>query len=162
PELVGMKFLKANIYRRHNHFDEAIPMFEDIIEHHKDHETALYSANLLLDSLNRLQRYDEMLTWVDKLQSDKDWLKDKEDLAETLERLKRQSLRKNAEHLEDEAKKSGDFAKYVKCGQAYIDIYNRDPQGEKGDEVLYNAGTCFEQGRSIGVAIVMFQNLRKA
>jgi tetratricopeptide (TPR) repeat protein len=162
PELVGMKFLKANIYRRHNHFDEAIPMFEDIIEHHRDHETALYSANLLLDSLNRLQRYDEMLTWVDKLSEDKKWLEDKQDLAETLEKIKRQSLRKHAEQLEADAKKSGNFAKYVACGQAYIDIYNRDPAGEKGDEVLYNAGVCFEQGRSIGAAITMFQNLRKA
>ena len=26
-ELVGMKFLKANIYRRYNHYDEAIPIF---------------------------------------------------------------------------------------------------------------------------------------
>jgi tetratricopeptide (TPR) repeat protein len=162
PELVGMKFLKANIYRRHNHFDEAIPMFEDILTHHKDHETALYSANLLLDSLNRLQRYDEMLVWADKLVADKKWLEDKPDLAETLEKLKRQSLRKHAEQLEADAKKSGNFAKYVQCGQAYIEIYNRDPAGEKGDEVLYNAGVCFEQGKSIGVAIVMFQNLRKA
>mgnify|MGYP007115136331 CR=1 FL=1 len=29
-ELVGMKFLKANMYRRYNHFDEAIPLFEEI------------------------------------------------------------------------------------------------------------------------------------
>jgi tetratricopeptide (TPR) repeat protein len=162
PELVGMKFLKANIYRRHNHFDEAIPIFEDIITHHKDHETALYSANLLLDTLNRLQRYDDMLTWVDKLQADKKWLEDKPDLAQSLEHLKRQSLRKNAEKIEAEAKASGNFQKYVDCGQAYITIYNRDPQGEKGDEVLYNAGVCFENGKSIGAALTMFQTLRKA
>ena len=48
-ELVGMKFLKANIYRRYNHFDEAIPIFQDILDHHRQHETAEYSANFLLD-----------------------------------------------------------------------------------------------------------------
>ncbi|MCE9575217.1 MAG: tetratricopeptide repeat protein [Deltaproteobacteria bacterium] len=161
PELVGMKFLKANIYRRHNHFDEAIPVFEDILTEHRDHETALYSANLLLDSLNRLKRYDEMLVWVDKLQADKKWLEDKEDLTATLERLKRQSLRLKAQDIEARAKESSNLALYVQCGQAYIDIYNRDPEGEKGDEILYNAGTCFEQGKSIGAALTMFQQLRK-
>ena len=49
-ELVGMKFLKANIYRRYNHFDKAIPLFEDIIAKHREHETAEYSANLLLNT----------------------------------------------------------------------------------------------------------------
>jgi hypothetical protein len=32
-----MKFLKANIYRRYNHFDEAIPLCMDILEHHTQH-----------------------------------------------------------------------------------------------------------------------------
>ena len=33
-ELVMMKFLKARIYWRHNHFDEAIPLFVDIIHNY--------------------------------------------------------------------------------------------------------------------------------
>ena len=48
-ELVGMKFLKANIYRRYNHFDEAIPMFEDILTTHASTRPRYYSANILLD-----------------------------------------------------------------------------------------------------------------
>ena len=66
-ELVGMKFLKANIYRRYNHFDEAIPLFLDILDKHREHETAEYSANLLLDTYNRMKKYDEMLALVEKL-----------------------------------------------------------------------------------------------
>ncbi len=67
-ELVGMKFLKANIYRRYNHFDKAMPIFLDILDKHRQHETAEYSANLLLDTYNRLQKYDEMLALADKLE----------------------------------------------------------------------------------------------
>ena len=63
-ELVGMKFLKANIYRRYNHFDKAIPIFNDILDKHRSHETAEFSANLLLDTYNRLQRYDDMIAQV--------------------------------------------------------------------------------------------------
>ncbi len=153
-ELVMMKFLKARIFWRHNHFDEAIPLFQDIIEHNINHETAEFSVNLLLDTYNRTHKYDEMIHWVDILQKKKQFLEDKPDIAARLETLKKQSLRKAAEALE----KSG---KYVDCGTAYLDIFNRDPNGDKNDEVLYNAGVCFEKGKSIGAAIAVFGILSK-
>lgn len=160
-ELVGMKFLKANMYRRYNHFDEAIPIFEDIIQHHPEHETAEYSANLLLDTYNRTGKYDEMLALVDKLDNMPKFLEGKDDLKATLNKLKAQSMRKKAEKLETTAKETKDFGQYVLCGQAYLDIYNRNPEGTDNDEVLYNAGVCFEEGKSIGVAIQMFNLLEK-
>jgi tetratricopeptide (TPR) repeat protein len=155
-ELVGMKFLKANIYRRYNHFDKALPLFHDILDKHRQHETAEYSANLLLDSYNRAQRYDDMLALADKLEGDKKFLEGKEDLAEVLSRIKAQSMRKKAEKLEKEAKDTKDFSKYVDCGQAYFDIYNRNPEGKENDEVLYNALVCYHEGKSIGAAILTF------
>ncbi|MCG8423301.1 MAG: tetratricopeptide repeat protein [Proteobacteria bacterium] len=160
-ELVLMKFLKARIYWRYNHFDKAIPLFEDVVKNHLDHETGEASANLLLDTLNRAQRYDEMLKWVDWLIGKKDFLADREDLAERLTLLKRQSMRKSAEKLEKVAKDSGDFSKYVDCGSKYLEIYNNNPEADDADVVLYNAGVCFEQGRSISAAIRMFNSLSK-
>jgi TolA-binding protein len=160
-ELVGMKFLKANIYRRYNHFDEAIPLFMDILEHHTQHETAEFSANLLLDTYNRLQKYDEMLALADKLENMPKFLDGKDDLKATLNKIKAQSMRKKAEKLETAAKESKDYAQYVACGLAYQDIYNRNPEGTDNDEVLYNAGVCFEEGKSIGASIVMFNLLEK-
>lgn len=160
-ELVGMKFLKANLYRRYNHYDEAIPLFMDILDHHREHETAEYSANLLLDTFNRMKRYDEMLALVEKLDGDPKFLEGKDDLKITLGKIKAQSMRKKAESLEAQAKESKDFGKYVQCGQAYLDIYNRDPEAKENDEVLYNAGVCYEEGKSIGAAIQAFNLLQK-
>ncbi len=160
-ELVGMKFLKANIYRRYNHFDEAIPIFQDILDHHREHETAEYSANLLLDTYNRLQRYDEMLALADKLVEDKKFLDGKDELKTTIEKLKATSMRKRAEKLESDAKAGSDFAKYIACGQSYLDIYNRNPEATDNDEVLYNAGVCYEEGKSIGAAISMYGLMQK-
>jgi tetratricopeptide (TPR) repeat protein len=166
PELVAMKFNKANLFRRYNRFDEALALFDDILTNHRDHETALYSANLMLDSLNRLQRYDQMLKWVDTLLADEKWLTkdddqadDKEALKETLEALKRQSLRKRAEQVTGEAEKSKDIKKFVACGDMYTEIYNRDENAADADEVLYNAGYCYEQGKSLGAAIPLFKAL---
>lgn len=158
-DLVDMKFVKANIYRRYNHFDKALPIFEDIYRNHRSHVTAEFSVNLILDSLNKTQRFDELIKWVDILLEDKKFIEDKEELTERLEVLKQQSLRKAAEILEKTAKETGDFSKYVACGEMYIDIFNRSPDAEGNDEVLYNAGVCFEEGKSIGAAIQMFELL---
>lgn len=160
-ELVMMKFLKARIYWRYNQFDLAIPHFEDIARNHMDHETAVYSVNLLLDTLNRGQKYQKMIEWVDILLKRKKFLEENEDIAAVLERLKRQSLRKAAEKIETEAKESGDYTKFVDCGKAYLTIYNRDPEGDNGEEVLYNAGVCFEKGRSFSAAIQMYNLLSR-
>jgi tetratricopeptide (TPR) repeat protein len=160
-DLVAMKFTKANIYRRYNHYEDAIPIFMDILEHHKQHETAEFAANLLLDTYNSQQRYDDMLALVDKLDGDAKFLEGKDDLKATLAKLKGQSLRKRAEKVEEIAKASNDFGKYVACGQAYMDIYNRNPEATENDAVLYNAGVCFGQGKSIGAEISAYNTLEK-
>lgn len=152
-ELVQMKFLKARLYWRYNQFDKAVPMFEDIIKHNIKHETGEYSINLLLDTLNRTHQYDKMIWWVNYL-LDKEAknLKDKEELWGTLNKLKRQSMRKKAEQLEKDKK-------YIECGKAYLAIFNEDPNAEDGHELLYNSGVCFQDGMSMGAARQVFNIL---
>ncbi len=158
-ELVGMKFLKANIYRRYNDFDKALPIFEEILDKHRDHETAEYAANLLLDSYNRMQRYDEMLAVATKLDGDKKFLEGKDTLRKTIDSLRITYERKAAESKEQKAKESGDLQLYVDCAESYIKIFNRDTNAKDADVLLYNAGVCFEQGKSIGAALSMFGKL---
>jgi tetratricopeptide (TPR) repeat protein len=158
-ELVGMMFLKANIYRRYNDFDSALPIFEEILDKHRDHETAEYAANLLLDSYNRMQRYDEMLAVATKLDEDKKFLEDKPKLREVVTDVKNKYERKGAQAIEAKAKSSGDLSLYVECAEKYIKIFNRNTSAADADELLYNAGVCFEQGKSIGAAISMFSKL---
>src|SRR5438105_10313779 len=86
-ELVGMKFLKANIYRRYNDFDTAIPLFTEIIEKHPQHETAEFAANLLLDTYNRLHKYDELVKLAEKLAANKAFLENRTDLADTVKKI---------------------------------------------------------------------------
>src|SRR5262245_36189031 len=56
-----MTFLEGNLLRRYGHLDEALPLFLDILDHHRDHEVAEYAANLALDSYNLLGRHAEMI-----------------------------------------------------------------------------------------------------
>lgn len=158
-ELVGMKFLKANIYRRYNHFDKALPIFEEILDKHRQHETAEYAANLLLDAYNRMQRYDEMVALANKLDQDKKFLEGKDTLRGVISGLRVTAIRKGIEVTEKRAKESGDLALYVECAEGYIELFNRDTNAKNADELLYNAGVCFEQGKSIGAALEMFNKL---
>jgi tetratricopeptide (TPR) repeat protein len=160
-ELVGMKFLKANIYRRYNHYEKAIPIFLDIIEKHPQHETAEFSANLLLDIYNNQKDYKALLSLVEKLDGSPKFLEGKDTLKEVLGKIKVQAVRKEGEELERVGKQNNDYAKLVACGQRYLDIYNRNPEAPDNDQVLYNAGVCFEEGKSIGAAIIAFNLLEK-
>jgi len=153
-ELVMMKFLKARIYWRADHLEDSAPIFQDIIDNHIDHETAEYSANILLDSYIRLQQYDKMLALANSLLARKSFLEDKEDLSARLRDIQAKAERKRIEKLEKDGQ-------WVACGEGYSKIYNANPDGEGMDEVLYNAGVCYENGKSIGLAIYMFKLLQK-
>src|SRR5260221_5554184 len=138
-----------------------MPISEDVLDHTRQHETAEYSANLLLDSYRRMEKFDELVALADKLDGDKAFLEGKEDLKARLTQIKAKSLRDKAISLETKAKETKDYGNYVLCGLAFQDIYNRNPEDPSNDEVLYNAGVCFEEGKSIVAAIGMFTRLQK-
>jgi tetratricopeptide (TPR) repeat protein len=98
---------------------------------------------------------------ADKLDGDKAFLEGKDDLKQRLQQIKAKSLRDKALALETKAKETKDFGAYVACGLAFQDIYNRNPEDPSNDEVLYNAGVCFEEGKSVGAAIISFNTLQK-
>src|SRR5262249_24120321 len=101
-EVAWLMFLEARIYHRHERFDEAIPRFEAIIEHDLEQEVGEYSVNLLLDSLIRAERFDEMIAWVERLLAAEHaaYLDDHEELADRLRARQQQARRKAAEKQE--------------------------------------------------------------
>ena len=58
-----------------------------------------------------------------------------------------------AEQLAKEAERTHDDAAFVRCGQAYLDLYGQDPGASDVDEILYNAARCFERGKAISAAL---------
>ena len=132
-EAVGMKFLYANVLRRYDRFDEAIPIFTEVLEH-KNHETAEFAANLLLDTYNRLQRYDELVALADRLRADTAFMAKHEDLARTVLRIHIRGQVLAAEHC---TKDATDRTQQERCGDMYMAIVADDK--DQGDESLYNA-----------------------
>jgi tetratricopeptide (TPR) repeat protein len=158
-ERVAVAFLKANLLRRFDHLADAIPLFEDIVAKHPDHETAEYAAQLVLDSDNRLGREAAMLAFARGLAPA--FLAAHPAVQVTVARLAHTALRKQAERLEAEARRTGRLELYVQCGERYLGIYNQAIDAPDADELLYNAGVCFELGKALGGAIRMYETLQK-
>jgi tetratricopeptide (TPR) repeat protein len=161
-EAAEVKFLRANLLRRRDHLDKAMAGFLDILAYHRDHEVAEYAANLLLDSYNRLQRYDDMTALVAKLRVDKAFLANKPDLAETVNRIHLVAMRRGGEGLERKARTTRDRVFYDQCGEAYLAVL-AEPNVPANEvrELLYNAGVCFQEAGSIDRALATHQKLIK-
>ena len=153
-ELVMMKFLKARILWTHDHLDKALPSFYEIVRKYPRHETASYSAAIIRDSLVRMKRYDELGQFVTDLLARADFWEDRDELREIFLKDQSKVQRRVAEQLEKDGKK-------LACGQSYESIYNTNPDGPNMDEVLYNAGVCYEDAKSIGKAIQMYEKLNE-
>lgn len=157
----GVAFLRANILRRFDHLAEATKQLQQILERYPKHEVAEYAATLLLDSLNRLERFDELVAQAEALRADTAFLADKPDLAKMVQAIHVQAGRKHAEAVEKDARTNGDLDTYDRCGEAYVAL-----AGEKGvdaderDEIAYNAGVCFEAAGSTDRAVAEFRAVK--
>jgi hypothetical protein len=92
-ELAQLKLVKAAIYRKHAHHDEAIVILSDLVANHRDHEVAERAVDLWLDSLLQLHRFDAALEVVDALAADKTFVDGKPMLARNIQFLRSGSLR---------------------------------------------------------------------
>jgi len=158
-ERIDVMFHRANLLRRYDHFAEALPVLEAIVLEHPGHETAPWSAQLALDSYNRLKNYDSMFAFIDKVPAATvaKW----PEVEATIKTLRHQRIGKQAHELAQVADRTKDPSKFVACGAKYLEAYNDDPMADKADVLLYDAGVCYEQGKSISAAIGMYQLLQQ-
>ena len=150
-ELVNIKYQKARIYYEYNHLDEAAPFFLDIVDHHKDSELVVYSAQLYLDCLVIPKKYDAIAAILDPWLARPELTKD-EGLKKRLEGIRASLDRKKIEVAEQ----SKD---YKRTGQLYLQLAEKYPNDPKIDEVYYNAAINLERAKLIGQAVQARQAL---
>jgi tetratricopeptide (TPR) repeat protein len=158
-ERIDVMFHRANLLRRFDHFGEAIPALETIVLKHSTHETAPWAAQLVLDSYNRLKDYDGMFAFANKVPPKV--LSQWPEAEVTIKRLQRQQKRKQGEEHEKRAKASGNNDEYIACATRNLEAYNMDPLADDADQILYNAGVCYESGKSISAAKDMYLLLQE-
>jgi tetratricopeptide (TPR) repeat protein len=87
------RLVEAAIYRKHHHHDEAIAILTELVRHDRDSDVAELAADMWLDSLLRLHRFDAALELADELAADKAFLTGKPTLAGNIAFLRSRSLR---------------------------------------------------------------------
>jgi hypothetical protein len=158
PERTDMIFYKADLLRRYEHLDDALPLLREVASR-RAHRRAEDAINLMLDTYNRLARYDELVAAAKDVLADTEFLATRPAMKSRLVALEVTHERKAAERLEAEGRKTGDLAKLIACGKAYAELYNRDTEAAGADELLYDAAVCFEDGKSVGLALDMYKKL---
>jgi tetratricopeptide (TPR) repeat protein len=93
-ELARTKFLRATLHRRHGDHAQAVGALTELLAKFREHETAELAANLLMDSLIRMQRFDDVLAAVDQFAADAKFLEGKPALQANIKLLRSRSLRR--------------------------------------------------------------------
>jgi TolA-binding protein len=145
PELVVIMYRKARIYYEYNHFDEAAKLFQGIVEKFPKHELAIYSANLLLDSLNAAGKTKEVVAWVDKFLEMPDLMKDPE--------FGKQMISLKSDTYDIEGHDYEKVKNFKECGRSFLAAAEALPDHAKHAERLWNGAQCFQNAHLVGQAL---------
>ena len=118
-----------------------------MVEKHPDDPLAIYSANLLLDSLNLLDRPAEVVRWIDRFMANPAFMKDAD--------FTRQLVSIRSDGLVREGKQHERAGNFRACGQAMLQAAESLPDHPKHAERLHDAAFCFSRARLIGQAVAV-------
>ncbi|MFL5356492.1 tetratricopeptide repeat protein [Archangium sp.] len=153
---VEIAFKAANIYYRHNHFDEAVLRFSEIALGHPDYKfetgerAGEIAANLILDSYNLLEDWQKVNEWARRFYNNEKLAtgKFRDDLSKVIE----QSAFKLVSQLE--AKNQ-----FSKAAEAYLSFVADFPQTEIADVALFNASVDYYKAKMLDKAIQVRQRI---
>ena len=156
PEQIRISYQVAQLHYRGGNVDKAIPIFVHIIENAPEQEESGFAAMLLLDALGQQGKKEETEQHVKTMLGNKALLDKRDELKETLLQIRHRAHMERARALVD----AGD---YETCGAAFMAIYARDKKlgFVNADEVLHNAGICFERSTQTAKAIKIWRQLAR-
>jgi tetratricopeptide (TPR) repeat protein len=149
---VEIAFKAANIYYRHNHFDEAVVRFSEIALEHPDYKfdtgerAGEIAANLVLDSYNLVEDWAKVNEWARRFYNSEKLATGK--FREELSKVIEQSAFKLVSQLEAK----GQFAK---AAEAYLSFVADFPQTEIADVALFNASVDYYKAKMLDKAILV-------
>lgn len=176
-QLAEVKYARCRLYFEAQHWDEAAACFKDIALNESDNDSAIYAAQLYLESINVLTFHgmpnrksciDDMIVDVPKfldLYCSGDKASKNEETCTIFAKVQCDIQRLKAQRIVEEADKGGNNALelFEKGGKAYFELWdkygatplknNQTPQCEHLDEIVENAARAFQAGHLIASAI---------
>jgi TolA-binding protein len=163
-DLPAIKFKAAYVYFKYNHFVEAAKRYFEIIETYPRDKLSKKSANLVLDSLNLQEKWDELAFYAGKFKendklvgTDKKFAKDVQELLEGATYLSIQTAETKAKDMEEGASRE----------QAYASVASRFAQFQEdfgdskyADEATFSAVLIYNNADELDHAIRMAEIYR--
>lgn len=154
-ERVPGDYQRAQKHLQNGELEAAIDLLEPLVRDHRhDPQLGGHAVDLLLDAYIRARRFDAFSVLVDDLLADRAYLQRDPQRLQRLTEIKSQLERKKLEELER-------AEKWQACGEGYRALYDRKHGGRHNDEVLYNAGVCFERAGALEQAVVTFEQISR-
>jgi len=149
---VEISYKAAQIHYRYNQFDPAVQRFSSIALEHPDHELAVFSAHLVLDSYNILEDWQKIDEWAKRFHGQPRLAKGtfKAELEQIIER---NSFKMVALLEKDE--------KYAEAANRYLTFVSEWPKSDLADEALFNAAVDFHKGGRPEQAIAVRERLAR-
>jgi TolA-binding protein len=140
-----VRYNKARVFYESNQFEPAARQFAEVVERHPDDPLAIYSAHLLLDTLNLLDRPTEVMRWIDRFMATPAFSRDAD--------FTRQLVSIRSDGLVREGKQHERAGNHRACGQSMLQAADSLPDHPKHAERLHDAAHCFSKARLIGQAV---------
>lgn len=156
-DLPAIKFKAAFIYYKHNHFVEAAQRYNEIIERWPGDDLSKKSANLILDSLNVQQKWEELEKYARAFKDNKKLVGgDKKFGDETQLLVEGASFKSilvaekaSRDQADEEAKQLG----LAKAATRFRGFQKEFPDSEYADKAVYNAVTIYDKADELDNAI---------
>ena len=143
----------------HERTGEAEVLLVDLFTRNPRGLAASNAAMLLLETLHRQGRLDELGRWVRQLRGRGELLAAQPELATMLDAVHVRVLQREAERLQQAAADTDDLVGFERCGEVYLEAHAAAATEPFDDELLYNAGFCLGRARSIAAALRIFGEL---
>lgn len=164
-DLPAIKFKAAYLYYKHNHFVEAAQRYNEIIERWPGDDLSKKSANLILDSLNVQERWEELEKYARGFKENKKLVAgDKKFAEETQELVEGASFKsvlvaekKARDVAEEDAKRDS----LDKVATRFRSFQKEFPESKYADKAVFNAVTIYDKADELDHAIEAAEILAK-
>lgn len=153
----AVRYRAAEIFYRHDQYDEARRRFEQVVVEYPSSEVARYASNLIIESYLAVQDWESVEKWSKRLIEVAQAAKTgegggKEEFISNLKTFRVGAQFKKAEEFDA-------AGKYEEAADTYVALVDENPKHEFADKALFNAAVAYEKVKRFDTASRIYQRI---
>lgn len=160
-DLPSIKFKAAYLYYKHNHFVEAATRYNEIITEWPGDDLAKKAANLILDSLNVQEKWEELEKYARGFKDNKKLVGNDKTFAQETQELVEGASFKSILVAEKSSRESSDKSGLAKAATRFRGFQKEFPESQYADKAMFNAVTIYDKADELDAAIEAAELLTK-